>query len=100
MPVVHNTNICNNLFYLSKHCYRPSRAEIEKCNFYDNDKSAVTLWSENELNQPGTLLRASRVCVREQLHSDIKRKVYKLPIPQKLREDLLLENPYLLYSEK
>ena len=71
------------------------------CNFYDNAKatSAVTLWSENELNQPWSLLKACRTSVRELLHTDLRRKVYKLPIPQKLRDDVLLENPYLLYAE-
>ena len=71
------------------------------CNFYDNAKatSAVTLWSENELNQPWSLLKVCRTSVRELLHTDLRRKVYKLPIPQKLRDDVLLENPYLLYAE-
>lgn len=74
--------------------YRYHRDEIDSALHQLNGKRlphSVSSWLEKEMQQPWSLEKICRTCIRDRLPRQLKKKVHKLPIPQKVVDSVLLK---------
>ena len=80
------------LIVISFSIVRCTQPEIDMCVDDPRIPDEIRQWVHRVFYQPWPLERIAKTKVRDLMSSRIHSKVYKVPIPQKMREFILLNN--------
>lgn len=72
--------------------YQCSNPEAQLCQQMHPINTSIVNFVREQLLQPSPLLRLCRVAVRNCLQTRLHRNVLKLPVPQKLQDQILLND--------
>ena len=72
--------------------YQCSRAETNLCQAIQPSNTALVRFVREQILQPSPLLRLCRVSIRMCLQTHLHKNVLELPLPEKLRKQILLED--------
>jgi hypothetical protein len=75
--------------------YHCCRAEADLCRENHEDNSVIVAFVDEQLLQPWPLQRICRAAVRNALQTQLHRKIFHLPVPQKLRDMIIMHDIFI-----